>query len=94
VYDTVAESVFVEKLEAGARVGRQRGVAPAEDDWPDEQLELVDQPGHESLGCEVRATHEEIQEGATRTFGEIGGFSASRWRATPGPGYGRAHLRR
>jgi hypothetical protein len=30
MYDTVAESVFVEKLESGTRAGRQRRVAPAE----------------------------------------------------------------
>ena len=35
--DAVAESVLVEELEIGARVGRQCGVAPTEDDWPDEQ---------------------------------------------------------
>src|SRR6186997_1889664 len=63
VYDTVAESVFVEKLQAGTHVGRQRGVASAEDDRPDEQLELVDQPGHERLCCQVRATDEEIRFG-------------------------------
>jgi hypothetical protein len=48
--------VLVEELEFGAHVGRQCGIAPTEDDWPDEQLELVDQSGHESLCCEVRAT--------------------------------------
>jgi hypothetical protein len=63
VNDTVAESVLVEKLELGTRVGGQRGFPPPEDDRPDEQLELVDQPGHESLCCEVRATHDEIRVG-------------------------------
>jgi hypothetical protein len=55
--------VLVEELEAGAHVGQQCGLAPTEDDWPDEQLELVDQPGHESLCCEVRATDKEIPTG-------------------------------
>src|SRR5918995_6281304 len=63
LYDAVAEAVLVEELEVGAHVGRQCGLAPTEDDWPDEQLELVDQSGHESLCCEVRATHKEIPTG-------------------------------
>ena len=55
--------MLAEELEVGAHVGRQRGLPPTEDDWPDEQLELVDQPGLESLCCEVRATHKEIRAG-------------------------------
>ena len=51
-----AEPVLVDELEIGACAGRQCGVAPTEDDWPDEQDQLVDQPGGESLRCEVRAT--------------------------------------
>ena len=45
-----------DELKVGARLGRQCGVAPTEDDWPDEQGQLVDQPGDECLCCEVRAT--------------------------------------
>jgi hypothetical protein len=56
VDDAAAESVLVDELEIGVGVGWQCGVAPTEDDWPDEQGELVDQPGDESLCCEVRAT--------------------------------------
>jgi len=63
MYDAVGESVLVEELEVGAHVGRQCGLAPTEDEWPDEQLELVDQTGHESLCCEVRTTHKEIPTG-------------------------------
>ena len=37
VDDAAAESVLVDELEVGARVDRQCGVAPTEDDWPDEQ---------------------------------------------------------
>ncbi|MGH9191560.1 MAG: hypothetical protein ACRDZ0_03685, partial [Acidimicrobiales bacterium] len=38
VYDAVAESALVEERELGARVGRQRRLAPTEDDGPDEQV--------------------------------------------------------
>ncbi len=55
--------MLVEELEVGARVGRECGIAPTEDDWPDEELELVDQPCHESLCRKVRATHDEIPAG-------------------------------
>ena len=48
MYDAVAESALVEELELGARVGRQRRLAPTEDDGPDEQVALVNQPGLES----------------------------------------------
>ena len=61
--DAAAESVLVDELEIGAGVGWQCGVAPTEDDWPDEQGELVDQPGDESLCCEVRATDQQIPTG-------------------------------
>jgi hypothetical protein len=55
--DAVAEPVLVDELEVGARIARQCGVAAAEDDRPDEQLEIVDQAGHERLCREVRTTH-------------------------------------
>ena len=63
VDDTVAESALVEQLELDAPVDRQRRLAPIEDDRPDEQLALVDQPGLESLCREVRASHQEIAFG-------------------------------
>ena len=63
MYDAVAESALVEERELGARVGRQRRVAPTEDDGPDEQLALVDQPGPERLRREVRTSDEEIASG-------------------------------
>ena len=62
--DTAAESVLVDELKIGARLGRQCGVAPTEDDRPDEQGQLVDQPGDESLCCEVRATDQQIRMAA------------------------------
>jgi hypothetical protein len=55
VDDATAKSVLLEENEIDARVDRQCGVAPAEDDRPDEQGHLVDQPGGERLRCEVRA---------------------------------------
>src|SRR5213080_1509399 len=60
MYDAVAESALVEERELGARVGRQRRLAPTEDDEPDEQVALVNQPGLESLCREVRTSHDEI----------------------------------
>jgi hypothetical protein len=63
VDDAAAEPVLVDELKIGARVGRQCRVAPTEDDRPDEQGQLVDQPGDESLYCEVRTTHQEIPAG-------------------------------
>lgn len=61
--DAVAESVLIDEREIGARLGRQRGVAPTEDDGPDEQGELIDQPGDERLCCEGRAADQEIPLG-------------------------------
>ena len=55
--------MLVDELKIDARVVRQRGVAPTEDDRPDEQGHLVDQPGDESLCCEVRATDQQIRSG-------------------------------
>jgi len=63
VYDAVAESALVEESELGTRVGRERRVAPTEEHGPDEQVALVDQPGLESLRCEVRTSHHEIDSG-------------------------------
>ena len=51
MYDAVAESALVEERELGARVGQQRRVAPTEDDGPDEQLALVNQPGLEACAA-------------------------------------------
>jgi len=48
VYDAVGESALVEERELGARVGRQRRLAPTEDDGPDEQVALVNQPSRDS----------------------------------------------
>ena len=61
VDDAAAESVLVDELEIGARLGRQCRVAPTEDDRPDEQGQLVD----ESLCCEVRATDQQIRTGGS-----------------------------
>ena len=53
--DAVAEPVLVDERQIGARIGRQCGGAPADDDWPGEQGQLVDEAGDESLRCQVRA---------------------------------------
>ena len=45
--DATVESLLVDELEIDACVDLQGGVAPTEDDWPDEQNHLVDQPGDE-----------------------------------------------
>ena len=90
VDDAAAESVLVDELEIGAGVGWQCGVAPTEDDWPDEQGELVDQPGDESLCCEVRATDQQIPTGGGlqveyRARGRSGvRAECSQWAARPG----------
>ena len=43
-YDAVSESALIEELEVGARVGRQRRLAPTDDHGPDEQLALSTSP--------------------------------------------------
>jgi len=60
VYDAVSESALIEELKVGAHAGRQPWLAPADDNGPDEQLALVDQPGLESLRREVRTSYGEI----------------------------------
>lgn len=45
MYDAVSDSALIEELEVGARVDRQRRLAPTDDYGPDEQLALVNQPG-------------------------------------------------
>jgi hypothetical protein len=60
VYDAVSESALIEQLEVCAYAGRQPRLAPADDYGPDEHLALVDQPGLESLRCEVRTSDGEI----------------------------------
>jgi hypothetical protein len=60
VYDAVSESALGEELKVGAHAGRQPWLAPADDNGPDEQLALVDQPGLESLRREVRTSYGEI----------------------------------
>jgi hypothetical protein len=52
-----AESVLVDELRIDARVVRQCGVAPTDD--------LVDQPGDESLCCEVRTTDQQTPTGGS-----------------------------
>ncbi len=77
--DAAAESVLVDELEIGARVVRQCEVPPTEDDWPDEQGKLVDQARDESLGCEVRATDQQIPTAAAfRSSTALG----SKWRSS------------
>ena len=63
VDDAVAEAALVEELELGARVGRQRRLAPTEDDGPDEQVELVNEPRVDRLCRKVRTSHDEIASG-------------------------------
>jgi hypothetical protein len=63
VYDAVAESALVEERELGTRVGRKRRLAATENDRPDEQLALVNQPGLESLCREVRTSHDKVASG-------------------------------
>src|SRR5579862_1474888 len=62
-YDAVTESALVEELQLGARVGRQCRIAPTEENGPDEQVKLVDQPGLESLCRQVRTSHDQIAAG-------------------------------
>ena len=52
--------MHLEEYKITAPVDRPCGFAPAEDDWPDEQGHLVDEPGDERLRCDVRATDEKI----------------------------------
>jgi hypothetical protein len=63
VDDAAAEAVLVDASQIGVRVGRQSGVAPTADDWPDEQGELVDQPRDERLRRGVRTTDQQIPTG-------------------------------
>jgi hypothetical protein len=56
LYDAVCESVLIEELELGARIGWQRRVASAENHGPDEQLALVETPGLEGVRREVRTS--------------------------------------
>src|SRR3954468_353565 len=63
VYDTVGEPALVEELEIGAHVGRQCRLASTEQHGPDEQGTLIHQPSVESLGREVRTSHDEIAPG-------------------------------
>ena len=72
------------------------GCAPTEDDWPDEQGQFVDQPSDESLGCQVRATDQQIPTGgglqvAYRAGVEVA-FEPSVRRAWCGQGRGVATL--
>jgi hypothetical protein len=62
-YDAVSESALIEELEAGAHTGRQPWLAPADDNGPDQQLALIDQPGPESLRREVGTSYGEIAAG-------------------------------
>ena len=63
VYDASSESALIEELKVGAHAGRQPWLAPADDNGPDEQLALVDQPGLESLRREVGTSYGEIAAG-------------------------------
>jgi hypothetical protein len=65
VDDAAAEPVLVDELKIGACDGGQCGIAPSEDDWPDEEGQLVDEPGDESLCCESRATDQQIRTGGS-----------------------------
>jgi hypothetical protein len=38
MYDAVAESVLVEELKVSACAGWQCGIAPTQNDWPDDHL--------------------------------------------------------
>ena len=73
VHDAVAEPVLVDELQVDAQVGRQRGGAPTEDDWPDEQDQFVDQPSDESLGGQVRATDQQVPAGGDLEVGHRAG---------------------
>lgn len=53
VYDAVSESALIDELKVGAHAGRQPWLAPADDNGPDEQLALVDQPGAGSVGRSI-----------------------------------------
>ena len=60
-----AEPVLIDELQIDARVGPQCGRAPTEDGWPDKQRQFVDQPSNESLGCQTRATSQQICTGGS-----------------------------
>jgi hypothetical protein len=53
-YNTISESAFIDELEVGARVGRESRLSPTKESGPDVQLALVNQPGLECMGREVR----------------------------------------
>jgi hypothetical protein len=56
----IPDAAAARELEIGARVGPECGVAPAEDDRPDEQLQLVDESRRERLWREGRAIDQEL----------------------------------
>src|SRR5215210_31053 len=56
----IAEAPLVEQLEGGLDPVRQRGVARADDDRRQVQLELVDQPGAKRLRSELRPRDAEV----------------------------------
>ena len=60
VSDTVAESALVKELELGARVGRQRRLAPTRTTGQMNRWHSSNQPGLDSLCREVRTSHDEI----------------------------------
>jgi hypothetical protein len=77
VDDAAAESMLVDELKIGVRVGRECGVALTEGDWPGEQHELVDHLGAESLYCEVWAADQRIPIGGGLQLGYRAGGEAA-----------------
>ena len=73
VDDAATESMLVDELQIDARVGRQRGGAPTEHDWPHEQCQFDDHPSDDSLRCQVRAaTNRSLLAAAFRSRTALG----------------------
>ena len=53
VNDAVSESALIEKLELRADVVWQGALAASDDDWAQEQMTLVDQPGADCVAGEL-----------------------------------------
>jgi hypothetical protein len=64
--ETISASALINELEVGARVRRQRRLAPTDDRGPDEQLVLVNQPGLRREAFKAGASSRTEADGAIR----------------------------
>jgi hypothetical protein len=60
VNHAVSETAFVKQLELQEDIVGERPFAASHHDGRDEQVVLVDQPGLDRLGGEVRTTHADV----------------------------------